>query len=253
MKQTRVQIAGYETMRSPWRGHVHSVFTRAANVSVPGALFTFITDAAWISEKSILVAEPVLRRLQVGDAVAFDGRHILLHSRPLAAVSGAIAWKMPEIAYAGLATLPVLEELLESRPRPPFSEFLEPSFMRAAVAFCAGKDADFSKVVGAGAGLTPSGDDMLVGYALAVLYCRPARLPDLRALCGPLLEKTTEISRHLLSDALRGKFASPLVSLLVALKRDSGIDTAAETAFRIGSSSGRDGVFGLYHGLRGFQ
>ncbi|MDR1125831.1 MAG: DUF2877 domain-containing protein [Deltaproteobacteria bacterium] len=122
--------------------------------------------------------------------------------------------------------------------------------MKPAAAFARREKADFTAVVGAGPGLTPAGDDMLCGFALALASRAPERLPELAAACRPALGRTTDLSRHLLREALRGSFAWPLPNLLLALQGRTEFAPALELALSIGAGSGRDGAFGLYHGLR---
>ncbi len=105
-------------------------------------------------------------------------------------------------------------------------------------------------LVGLGQGLTPSGDDVLVG-CLAWLV----RHPDTRACrdvladaLRPCLAATTSVSRHYLLEALAGRFSEPLVLLadaIDALNPTLSVERAAKAALAIGASSGADGIAGL--------
>ena len=77
-----------------------------------------------------------------------------------------------------------------------------------------------SALVGLGAGLTPAGDDFVVGY-LAALWSRSRREPGIAALLsalaapvGQLSLCTNAISRQMLLDALQGHFAEHLIEVM---------------------------------------
>lgn len=103
-------------------------------------------------------------------------------------------------------------------------------------------------LLGRGPGLTPSGDDILIGM-LGALHraALPARSADAAAALHRLLdtsEPTTDVSAAYLRDACRGRFAAPLRRVLLA-------STPAETVARlttlraIGHTSGADTILGL--------
>ena len=108
------------------------------------------------------------------------------------------------------------------------------------------------ELVGLGPGLTPSGDDYLVGLlaglestghrahpalATAVAYAAPAR--------------TTAIGASVLGHAARGAFAERLHDVLAAIGdgRDDDIDRAIGRAMAYGASSGADTLVGLFVAL----
>ncbi len=113
-------------------------------------------------------------------------------------------------------------------------------------------------LIGLGPGLTPSGDDLLVGY-LAGLWCsaggQPERLEFLTALGQKVIEdsvRTDDISRTYLYHAARGQVSSRLSDLAEAICGGVGperLNPRAEAAMRSGHSSGMDAVTGLLLGL----
>ena len=113
-------------------------------------------------------------------------------------------------------------------------------------------------LIGLGAGLTPSGDDLLVGY-MAGLWCtvrdsseRARYISSLGKTIIQLLHRTNDISRTYLYHAVRGQVSSRLADLAVAICRgaDPGqLDTATETAMSVGHTSGMEAVSGLLVGL----
>lgn len=117
-------------------------------------------------------------------------------------------------------------------------------------------------VIGLGPGLTPSGDDFLVGY-LAGLWCTagnsPSRMRFLTALGSELFQaarNTNEISCTYLRSAAKGHVSEPMATLARQLKRSndlSDVRGATQAALQIGHTSGTAGVFGLLLGCLPWQ
>jgi hypothetical protein len=117
------------------------------------------------------------------------------------------------------------------------------------------------RLVGYGTGLTPDGDDFLLGY-LAVL--RPwsrfeaiaAHYALMKQLIAGQLARTTDISRHYLQMALRGDFSQPLSRLISAISRGEngeGVRLSALRVMQIGSASGVDSLAGVIHGIQALR
>lgn len=111
-------------------------------------------------------------------------------------------------------------------------------------------------LVGLGEGLTPSGDDCLVGL-LAVLHLTGS----LPALCSPAVREqfcqcvrlgTSQLSGEFVCCALEGHFAEPVVSLMRALctPDTGGWRTPAAALAAVGHSSGVDAMVGIALGCR---
>ena len=103
-------------------------------------------------------------------------------------------------------------------------------------------------LIGLGEGLTPAGDDCLVG-ALAVLHrLAPEWLANdpqiTEELTAAARTRTTDISRDFLLEALAGRFAE---SVLVVVTAESALSVrrAAERLARVGATSGADTLAGI--------
>jgi len=136
-----------------------------------------------------------------------------------------------------------------------------PELMDQATAVCraarSGDDAEVRRgtrqLLGAGLGLTPSGDDVLCAVLL-VLYGvgDPAPIALLGAAVQDRWSATTSLSASLLGAARQG-YAVPEVAALVecALRGDlAGAGEALTSTLAIGHSSGQDLVAGLAGSLR---
>jgi len=107
------------------------------------------------------------------------------------------------------------------------------------------------RLVGRGVGVTPSGDDAIVGV-LAVLHrcALPSVAADpvdaLTTAVPPLLERTSPISAHFLRLALRGELGERLVSVVDACCTPTGPDPAAiDRLLATGATSGADALAGV--------
>ena len=111
------------------------------------------------------------------------------------------------------------------------------------------------KLIGLGPGLTPTGDDFLIGF-LAGLWCTrgtdQGQLGFIRSFGDALMQiatGTNEISRTYLYHAALGQFSSSLSNLLEAIATGGRVKQATEEAMQVGHSSGMDSVTGLLIGL----
>jgi hypothetical protein len=112
-------------------------------------------------------------------------------------------------------------------------------------------------LVGLGPGLTPSGDDFLVGClgTLRVMEPRQATLVD--AVAAPLLAlaagRTTRVGLSFLRHALRGEFAAPVKDVLESLGPASSVSAVEQATAGLlswGHSSGADTLAGIIAALR---
>jgi hypothetical protein len=114
------------------------------------------------------------------------------------------------------------------------------------------------QLAGLGPGLTPSGDDFIVGY-LAGLCSRRLQEPVVRpfsdALVGGLAglaPAASPISRQFIFDAMQGEFSEWLAELVfaIAAQDDLRLRESVVRVVRVGHSSGADSLVGLLFALR---
>jgi hypothetical protein len=115
------------------------------------------------------------------------------------------------------------------------------------------------RLIGAGPGLTPAGDDLLAGLLSGVATLGPAvvapagtlhrlgRATDAfgRVVVGAARDRTTALSAALLGHAARGELAAPAGGFLHALCGRGELDAATDRLLAVGSTSGRDLALGL--------
>ena len=113
------------------------------------------------------------------------------------------------------------------------------------------------RLIGCGPGLTPAGDDLVVGFLGGLWSTRggdPARrrfLDALAAIVTAAAEATGDISRAYLQHATLGSVAEPIARLSRAIGEGDlpEVERASGNALRVGHTSGGDSVRGLLLGL----
>ena len=106
------------------------------------------------------------------------------------------------------------------------------------------------RVIGRGPGLTPSGDDVLVGLLTALGMRQIGLRERLARALAPALPTTTSLSRHLIEEAALGLPGRALHELGTALLSGVNLAAASERALAIGATSGADAAVGLIAGCR---
>jgi hypothetical protein len=100
-------------------------------------------------------------------------------------------------------------------------------------------------LLGLGYGLTPSGDDFLVGITLVMnLLGR-----DAVGIRDEVLGYDNRFSRTMLLDALDGHYSSPVLALGSAMARGEGLEARAAELLGFGHSSGSDTLAGVLYAL----
>ena len=99
-------------------------------------------------------------------------------------------------------------------------------------------------LLGLGVGLTPSGDDYLLGY----MAVSPIKIRNqLASFISDNLVKTTQVSRLYLEEAIDGKFAEPIRNLCQAISSSDAtlVESATTELLAHGATSGQDIITGM--------
>jgi len=115
------------------------------------------------------------------------------------------------------------------------------------------------RLAGLGPGLTPSGDDLLAGFAAAWLLTAEAigLLPGevgmvVAAISAGASSRTSDLGRAWIMHAAFGEVAEPMGRFIAALfsKNEEGLPLAVRTVLALGSTSGTDWMVGALFGAR---
>ena len=270
---------------------VHSAYSQAANLEVGGRFVTLTAaTASWVpnglvlsctrGERTLLGLRPGQRAWIGKGEIRFPDAALRITGQSADLWEPSLAWNLDLVSLAALAAgfrylaavLPPEEEYgsgfgqgtsaIRNDLLVPFAEAIRGA-LDILVDGLARRDraavlAATRRLAGLGPGLTPAGDDILVGACAALTLLASAEEPRLRTDAAALLElrrrisetaaaQTTALSAAWLTHAGRGEFSLPLFRLGQALaSRDRpAILAAADTLVRLGASSGRCTLRGL--------
>jgi len=266
-------------------GRVHSAFARACNIEVGAELVTLLGCELGAAPHGITLdarCAPLDAWLRAGERALLEQAVLWLPDAGVAVdLSGALRWRgsaapvAPDNAAVSARLRALHAILVRCAPQHGIAAALlrraaAPGALERALAARLGvllpalarasarRDADAlaaaaACLVGLGPGLTPSGDDFLVGW-LAALWSRAtaegncAFLLRLGAILAPAFRRTHAISRQMLADASQGCFAQHLAGVTAALAGRAQIGPACEQALAHGHSSGADALCGVLFG-----
>lgn len=240
-------------------GLVHSVFAHAVNIAVDADLWTLLASGQLDLAFGI--------RTTLGDCAALGacrGERVAIHAGFIGVGTGAphvvvdcrtaSRWR-PTKPHA---TAPGMERRLTLLAAAVAGRCWHGTTMLAQCVTAALLDEPQSlpgmlaRVVGHGPGLTPSGDDALVGMLAALRLAPSMRAQTHAAILAraiePLLASTTDLSAHLLRQAARGYFARALHELVAALSDDTApgsLHERIDRAIATGATSGADACAGV--------
>jgi len=228
-------------------GRVHSVFERAVNV-------------LWRDGR--LLTLHGLGPLAAPFAVALDRlppRGTMAPGMPIGSWNfdwrdaERVALEMPQ-GPLGFAADALPEQAGAQALRSPAGERTRQALARGIAAGDARAFADAAcALIGFGEGLTPAGDDCVLGALAAIHRLAPGWLAAHAAQRDRLAEtartRTTDLARDFLLEALDARFAEPVLALLTALSDESAGD-AARRLLAMGATSGADTLCGIRLGCR---
>lgn len=99
-------------------------------------------------------------------------------------------------------------------------------------------------LVGRGIGLTPSGDDIIIGYAFGCILTN-GNTDQIKFLDEIDVSSTTRVSREYFKYVKQSLFSIELVNLVESLKGKRKIDHSIQEIINIGSTSGIDTLTGI--------
>lgn len=260
--------------RTAFTGRVHSVFAQACNVMCHDTLLTLCASDLGDGPTLLRLARGVPRDLRalfdVGEPVhCRQGR--VRTARTELLLTHARVWS-PAPLREFLPAARIQANLLLASRCLAHRRSTHPSVIDGAACGVvaalrdACRDLDPERVVlcvdrliGWGEGLTPAGDDFLIGLIAGLgarvqgQQRRHELLGAISAALGRATHRTTPIAAHYLHLAAHGHYTQALVQLLDALlceDRAPLVDAALHKALAIGATSGADTVCGMSSALQ---
>lgn len=224
------------------RGTALAVWPSAVYVQVGDAVLPVVTSGALRLPTAVVVPEPVGWGVRQGEEVFVGGGDVRF---PGLRVQAVRTWRplRVEPARAVVAAGAALAALVADHPWRGAAEDVVGRLQRGEPV-----EPAVAGLVGAGPGLTPSGDDLLCGVLLALrLRGDESAREALWAAVRPRLGATTSLSGSLLTEAAEGYAVPALVRLAGAVAARDGegaLELAAQVA-AIGHTSGTDLLAGF--------
>lgn len=242
------------------RGTVVSAHRAALNLACSEHLVTCSLAELGALPNGITVAGPDDLRMvaTTGDDVLVDVSSAILWSPvllPFADLPSTTAVARVALAAATRASAGGFGPLLRSLDQEDgdlFRTAARPA-LRALLAAVQREDRRASEavatsLVGLGAGLTPSGDDVLVGFTAALTVARDTLARPIARAAADAGARTTLIARTYLDHAARGEYAERVHDLIAAVA--AGDDAQVVRGMSWGATSGADLVLGILLGAR---
>ena len=261
-------LCGDERLLDAWRregfaGAVHSVFDRVVNlVDASGHLASLAVRSLDSAPNTLLVDAASFGRPALRSGMSARARDAVLtidEARFAVCFEHAAPWRaqLPDYPDDDAQLLANLAAV-RAQPQGDCPDVLEP-LARAICDALRHDDVDRARaqgraLLGLGPGLTPSGDDFLVGL-FAVLNLANSPCHGLRRACDGILAvahaRTNAISIAALREAARGRVRDSIQALLRELVggRPPQLYRALARVLAIGATSGRDMVAGIVCGL----
>ena len=265
--------------RGPLGGRVLAVHTRACNlVTDCGTVIVLAAPEIGDGPLNVVLADwpGIQSALEAGMPVAYDSHRLELYSFVID-LAAARTWEpcphWEKLRKRSTAIGPALQRLAalcrEHNPDHPLwsalgapcpgegrAALLAARFGEAAQRLKAGWEGDTRALVESGAtlsglgdGLTPAGDDFLVGVILWAWLAHPAPERFCRTLAEAAAPRTTTLSAAFLRAAARGQCSAAWHGLLAALAggEPAQIAGAARKVLAYGASSGLDALIGFLY------
>lgn len=251
-------------------GRVHSVFDHSVNLEISefgGKLLTLFTASDNTFPGSLYIEELPVEDFRTDDPVLIRekclivGKNILIPSERLCEVD--LKLKAVNVVKADTDSkrkdhVSALSEMLkktagetrQAKLTGNDTETMIYSLLEERVDNLLTDPADPEKIrslIGLGFGLTPSGDDMLLGIMTVMTAMEHPLLSSLSEAVRNLAKGTTDVSRSYLLYASEGYFSGAVNKVLSALcnGKDEGVRKAADRLLSFGHLSGSDILYGI--------
>lgn len=242
---------------------VHSVFQRACNLLTPqGELWVLQAQGMPLAPAGIVVnSSDLLPFFSQGESVHMDDKGELRGRKLRISLNNAVVCSTRLTPCADAAAPALLAQQIAAffarQPAKGIRKALlsdEKLILahRALIHWLHGGEGHLTEIltafIGRGEGLTPAGDDFLLGVLLVLEREGSAKLSALKAALPCLLSRTTDISRAMLEQGCRGHYGALLLRLMTA-NPPSLVSAVAQVA-DYGHSSGQDMLSGILTAAR---
>lgn len=248
-------------------GKIHSVFEQSLNLMVNEHLINLSASGNFLSSFGVQLSPPVFQEIrpfcQQGNVVRLTQQSLVIYSQV-----GIKRLSFSDIKIVPLnigaiepimATVLMLKEILTTKQLEKRLGLPGGNRERMYFDFLQNPEMDDEKwlalveyFVGRGKGLTPSGDDLLMGYLFILKLYQHKFYQVLELQLHKMDRFTTDVSWNYLSALLLGYVSSPFIELRNGLEEElpyNELNQLVEAILAIGHTSGSDSCYGLLLGV----
>jgi len=267
--------------REIFDGFVHSIFSNIINIkcSRDGELYSLATIKTDNAPNTIILGNSCFEEIDIkaDDYVFSSGCYLRIGDKTAISLGKTVEWvgagagisSDPDLLAGNLAIARdylgkhgIAGGMKEASCAPVFAREMSRMLRRASTSLleqlaCGNLSQALEHsagLIGLGIGLTPSGDDFLVGL-LAVISTEENALPVLKEFCKGVRERaesaTNAISYMAIKKASEGRVRESIAHLLFCLRTgpEESLSSATQDVLAIGSTSGTDIACGILRGL----
>lgn len=248
-------------------GKIHSVFEQSLNLMVNEHLINLSASGNFLSSFGVQLSPPVFQEIrpfcQQGNVVRLTQQSLVIYSQVgIKRLSFSDIKIVPLNIGAiepNMATVMMLKEILTTKQLEKRLGLPGGNRERMYFDFLQNPEMDDEKwlalveyFVGRGKGLTPSGDDLLMGYLFILKLYQHKFYQVLELQLHKMNRFTTDVSWNYLSALLLGYVSSPFIELRNGLEEElpyNELNQLVEAILAIGHTSGSDSCYGLLLGV----
>lgn len=248
-------------------GKIHSVFKQSLNLMVNEHLINLSASGNFLSSFGVQLSPPVFQEIrpfcQQGNVVRLTQQSLVIYSQVgIKRLSFSDIQIVPLNIGAiepNMATVMMLKEILTTKQLEKRLGLPGGNRERMYFDFLQNPEMDDEKwlalveyFVGRGKGLTPSGDDLLMGYLFILKLYQHNFYQVLELQLHKMNRFTTDVSWNYLSALLLGYVSSPFIELRNGLEEElpyNELNQLVKAILAIGHTSGSDSCYGLFLGV----
>lgn len=257
-------------IRDKWK--VHSKFSHAINLTNGSNLISLTTNDLYLTPGGIRVNVNNfnLMDISIGDNVLVDNHKIIINQSqfsniPSQVYSSYLKPNKTELQWEDvMIQLEVLRDWLINQPKHTASidwivkkvstQVVEQWMFHKLISFEESVNQshiNIFSILGAGQGLTPTGDDVLCGYLAIFHYLNlTTKMNSVRQqLLDICPQTTTDVSKNMIFYAVNGYFSDVYRDLIKVLFHGGNLTKAAENCASVGHTSGIDFMCGILKAL----
>jgi hypothetical protein len=246
-------------------GIVHSMFANSINIKIEGKIININARQDFLSSFGLRVSkikvDEIIKYCELNNVVVIKNHEIWIYGRYKEIIISLLDYKsvnlkIPILSVSNILKSKVIDKLEQldylnglgienTQTLKEVNQYLKTSSLTDLEA----NEEAMMYLIGRGQGLTPSGDDLLMGFTM-ILMSIGVDKPWSLQLEKMVKDKSTDISLAYYKALFDKHISSYLLDLLISINQldEMGMDKSVLTLVNYGNTSGYDTLFGCYIG-----